>query len=966
MRTTPTETSGHREGDAATPAAPRRRRRPRRWRWIAVSVAAAAALPFAVRAALAVVWRFALPLALLLATAACTAGLWWPLLEDRIGVALLGAEYDPGRRRTATEDARDGERGGRRRRFGPPATGLDLPERRPLAIVPSAMVLQGASCGGGGGGEAGMDTEEPAAGAAAAAAMAAPETVIRLTEFRNAERALRKLVTTLGREKVRSWAHLLSPDPAFPAALELLAANAVACVARRVVGAAASGAQGQQTAVLLGGEKAAVASPVSLYAPSVATTTASYTSSSSSSAAASVASSAADGRNTLHHHHHRQATPPPPPLPGSAGSPPLDFVAFAVARVIPAFRAHLEACKAAADRAAAARAGAVGCGRGDAPAATADRDQTDADDSSQPDLDRAARGDAAATARQDSTRKHRLRSHTDHGEDGDRDRDHRHHRRRHRHRHDHHRDRARRHATGWALLLPDQAAFVGPSVLRFFDPDLLHPALAPPNEGLEGTVNDSERPVAAASRLAAWQTGYLCKIADRVVPFLLPESEARCKLFRLLARDVIVAKVLTPLVNMLADPGFWERLFGRLADDVLSKNEALFSKISEAVAKQTAEDLRADGPSPRSKKTRTRTRRSTDASQKSDNNGTAFKYPAQIRACSNVFEARLVQEFVEHEVRVVRTLPDSSPRQERKLMKAARSVQKRIRRLERSSRAWDNDFCSFILEDSLACSYFIEYLTVADPAKIEDVELWRAMQDFNRELSALSQPAGSDAAAETPSHDPLHRFRRLRSNSHRSSYIRAQSTVFLSPGAAKCLERIFKRHASLMEEYLQDKTLGFCEMVANVEEKVAMCLSKELCNGTGPSSATSTSLGNGVAFLVQEFSVLWVLQADIEQALRPKMYRVPNTQRVPPQKLSSKGSTASLSSASSASLFSGSSTALAPSSSRPSCFLASLQFTRMAEYIYEAHKSGVLPQHPSLPRRSAAAVVDRDSLAESH
>lgn len=52
---------------------------------------------------------------------------------------------------------------------------------------------------------------------------------------------------------------------------------------------------------------------------------------------------------------------------------------------------------------------------------------------------------------------------------------------------------------------------------------------------------------------------HLRRIVDRILPHVLPEHEAQSKVVRVIVREIVACAVLYPLMDMLADPDFWNR-----------------------------------------------------------------------------------------------------------------------------------------------------------------------------------------------------------------------------------------------------------------------------------------------------------------------------------------------------------------------------------------------------------------------
>lgn len=55
------------------------------------------------------------------------------------------------------------------------------------------------------------------------------------------------------------------------------------------------------------------------------------------------------------------------------------------------------------------------------------------------------------------------------------------------------------------------------------------------------------------------EENHLRELVDRALPHILPEKEARSKVFKVVVREIVACSVLYPIMDMLADPDFWNR-----------------------------------------------------------------------------------------------------------------------------------------------------------------------------------------------------------------------------------------------------------------------------------------------------------------------------------------------------------------------------------------------------------------------
>lgn len=52
---------------------------------------------------------------------------------------------------------------------------------------------------------------------------------------------------------------------------------------------------------------------------------------------------------------------------------------------------------------------------------------------------------------------------------------------------------------------------------------------------------------------------HLRGMVDRILPYVLPESEARSKVLKTVVREIVACTVLYPMMDMVTDPDFWNR-----------------------------------------------------------------------------------------------------------------------------------------------------------------------------------------------------------------------------------------------------------------------------------------------------------------------------------------------------------------------------------------------------------------------
>lgn len=57
---------------------------------------------------------------------------------------------------------------------------------------------------------------------------------------------------------------------------------------------------------------------------------------------------------------------------------------------------------------------------------------------------------------------------------------------------------------------------------------------------------------------------HLRKLVDQILPFVLPENEAKSRALTIVVREIIVCTVLYPVVDMVSDPDFWNQSIDRV------------------------------------------------------------------------------------------------------------------------------------------------------------------------------------------------------------------------------------------------------------------------------------------------------------------------------------------------------------------------------------------------------------------
>jgi sorting nexin-25 len=64
---------------------------------------------------------------------------------------------------------------------------------------------------------------------------------------------------------------------------------------------------------------------------------------------------------------------------------------------------------------------------------------------------------------------------------------------------------------------------------------------------------------------------HLRQLVDKALPFVLPETEARSKALKIVIREIVVCSVLSPIMEMMTDPDFWNRAIDQVVSGIHSE-----------------------------------------------------------------------------------------------------------------------------------------------------------------------------------------------------------------------------------------------------------------------------------------------------------------------------------------------------------------------------------------------------------
>ncbi|KZT73343.1 PhoX domain-containing protein [Daedalea quercina L-15889] len=247
---------------------------------------------------------------------------------------------------------------------------------------------------------------------------------------------------------------------------------------------------------------------------------------------------------------------------------------------------------------------------------------------------------------------------------------------------------------------------------------------------------------------------HLRELVDKALPIVLPEKEAKSQAVRLVVREIVACAVLYPVMDMVADPDFWNRSIDSVAGAAI-RQQRLVSKVRNILEAQLPRP-NARVPELKVPRTETITIR-TDPRQ-------FESFLRSIHRCSSLLDARRLKNDITSEIRRNRTLLANHEKDDwingektedivaflDRLYTAKRTVEKRIAVLggepePRSATITETQAVSSLsLRDILinpsSLSYFMEFMDRRHRSLL--VQFWLTVESFKNPLESVD--SGSD------------------------------------------------------------------------------------------------------------------------------------------------------------------------------------------------------------------------------
>ncbi|THH29068.1 hypothetical protein EUX98_g5128 [Antrodiella citrinella] len=256
------------------------------------------------------------------------------------------------------------------------------------------------------------------------------------------------------------------------------------------------------------------------------------------------------------------------------------------------------------------------------------------------------------------------------------------------------------------------------------------------------------------------EEAHLRSLVDRVLPYILPEREAKSVAMRIVVREIVASSVMYPIMDMLADPDFWNRSIDQVAGAAI-RQQRLISKVRNVLEAQiprsrvTADPATTSGPETITIHTDPRQFES---------------FLRSISRCSSLLDARRLKSDIMREIRRTRNVLASHEKEDwingqktedvvaflDRLYTAKRKVEKRIVVLGGDADTRSTNLSSYnehgsatnrltlrdILTNPTSLSYFMEFMDRRRRSLL--VQFWLTIESFKNPLESVDSGSSDD------------------------------------------------------------------------------------------------------------------------------------------------------------------------------------------------------------------------------
>ncbi|KAG1864682.1 PhoX domain-containing protein [Suillus subalutaceus] len=247
---------------------------------------------------------------------------------------------------------------------------------------------------------------------------------------------------------------------------------------------------------------------------------------------------------------------------------------------------------------------------------------------------------------------------------------------------------------------------------------------------------------------------HLRTIAERMLSHVLPEQEAHSKVLRVVVREILVCAVLYPIMDMVSDPDFWNRMIEQVAGAAIHQQK-LISQVRNVLEAQSP---RRHNRLPSTISTGDTITVRTDMRQ-------FESFLRSINRCSSLLDARRLKNDIMGEIRRTRLLLANHEKEDwisgektedvvaflDRLYTAKRTVEQRIVILggedSKSAASPESGLRTQvalrdILSNPTSLSYFMEFMDRRHRSLL--VQFWLTVESFKNPLESIDSSSSGD------------------------------------------------------------------------------------------------------------------------------------------------------------------------------------------------------------------------------
>ncbi|EIW64125.1 uncharacterized protein TRAVEDRAFT_158064 [Trametes versicolor FP-101664 SS1] len=257
------------------------------------------------------------------------------------------------------------------------------------------------------------------------------------------------------------------------------------------------------------------------------------------------------------------------------------------------------------------------------------------------------------------------------------------------------------------------------------------------------------------------EENHLRDLVDKALPYILPEKEAGSRAVKIVVREIVACSVMYPIMDMLSDPDFWNRMIDQVAGAAI-RQQRLISKVRHILEAQIPRPNAGLPDAPPSTTETTITMR-TDMKQ-------FESFLRSISRLSSLLDARRLRSDIMGEIRRTRTLLANNANSDwingektedivaflDRLYTAKRKVEKRITVLGGEADSRQTMFQDAptttpltlrdVLTNPSSLSYLMEFMDRRQRSLL--VQFWLTVESFKNPLESVD--SGSSDEEDEP------------------------------------------------------------------------------------------------------------------------------------------------------------------------------------------------------------------------